>query len=318
MTPDLDCQPASSVATTFTHHIVQFRTELAPSLYETLALPEATADATYTITPAGAIVAVSRNDDPEYKSRRYHEAYLQLFDVDLEDIRSIVKFLNNNGPLSITSEDHLGFDWHSGFREVRRFVEDESREIGLEIADWDRMAGWSKHYSLVQSLSQFLWQATCIRDLIRAWRWYREDVAVLPDEWESPVWAYPDERFPCPSSPDEAAELLRQGIRSGLRPFHPELRIRAFDDDDRWSSDYGGSIAFYSICCLELFNLIVRDSELSRCQNQRCGRLFGLQEGRSQKGRHRSVGVKYCSLSCARAQAQRDYRHRKTRSRNEV
>lgn len=297
-----------------TPYIAEKRTTIAPSPPRLLALPEAPIGWRYAITPAGCILSVNTGGETP-APRQYHESFLQLFGLDLTDPGDITRFLNNNGPLGFAEGDDLGFDWHAGYgRLIRPVLEEAGREIAMEIADWDRQAGRTKHYGLIQSLAQFWWQATCLRDLIRAWRWYREDIVVEPQEWESPVWAEEDERFARPTSPEDAAELVRQGIRSGLRPFHPELRIKAYEGDTRWTADYGGGLGFYYICCLELFNLIVRDSALAQCANERCQRMFGLQEGRSQKGRHRSVGVKYCSLSCARAQAQRDYRRRQARA----
>jgi hypothetical protein len=279
-----------------------------------LPLPDAPLSAEYELTPAGGIVTVSRGKDSVGGPRPYHEAYLQLYALDLDDRDDIVRFLNANGPLSLPEDSrdlgHRGFDFHEGYKEVRELLEEAEHQLMLEIADWDRLAGYRKHYGYAGTLALFVWQAQCLRDLVRCWRWYREDIAVLLEEWESPVWTVEDEYFPMPTNPVEAAELLRQGIRTGLRPFHPELRIATFEEDPRLTTYYGGTVDFYSICCLELFNLIVRDTGLAQCANERCQRMFGLQEGRSQKGRHRSVGVKYCSLSCARAQAQRDYRRR--------
>lgn len=41
------------------------------------------------------------------------------------------------------------------------------------------------------------------------------------------------------------------------------------------------------------------------CANERCGREFVWQEGRSEQGQHRSKGVMYCSRACARAHVHR-------------
>jgi len=59
---------------------------------------------------------------------------------------------------------------------------------------------------------------------------------------------------------------------------------------------------------MELFNHIVEDARYLHCANTNCGRLFVRQQGRAQRGQHRTSGVKYCSPRCARAQAKRDKR----------
>jgi hypothetical protein len=272
----------------------------------------------YLITDAGAIVAVSHGPKWEIPPpREYHEAYLRLLALDLDNNESIEAWLNRFGPLAREEIDGpLGFDWHAAFhRSVEPWLADSTRDVIAELPEWDRMAGDDHHYTHVQTLASFVWQASCLRDVLRAWRWQRDGVAVAPEAWESPVWEEDDKRFPLPTSRRLAAELVRQGIRNGLVPFHPELRIKTHPRDDRWQTLYGGGHHFYFICCLELYNHIAADASLHRCANEHCQNLFVHQEGGAKHGQHRSVGVKYCSLSCARAQAQREYRRRTTSSR---
>lgn len=54
-------------------------------------------------------------------------------------------------------------------------------------------------------------------------------------------------------------------------------------------------------------------AEEKTCQNERCGAMFVLQEGRSKHKQFRADAI-YCSAKCARAQAQREYRRRQARS----
>jgi hypothetical protein len=70
-------------------------------------------------------------------------------------------------------------------------------------------------------------------------------------------------------------------------------------------------LPLYVICALELFNHIVADASYHTCANERCGKQFVNQQGRSAKGQHRSRGVFYCTPACARATAQRKYRRKK-------
>jgi hypothetical protein len=271
----------------------------------------------YLITPSGLIVAVHSVDRTESGRLPYHEAYLRLFDLDLNDPDAIVEFLERYGPLDLDELEHgpLGFTWHEGFyRHVAPALEKAARRHGYsDITALELDAGGDDadvFFTYISTLESFRWQARCLRDLVRAWRWYRDGVAVAPSEWESPVWAEHDEQFPMPTDRVSSAELLRQGIRSGLAPFHPELRIKVDQDDDRWEALYGGDITYYFICCLELYNHIAEHASLRTCANERCERLFVRQEGRAEHAQHRTTGVKYCSISCARAQAQREYRRR--------
>ena len=57
---------------------------------------------------------------------------------------------------------------------------------------------------------------------------------------------------------------------------------------------------------------VIEDIEIpaKQCANETCDRWFHVQEGRAEKRAPRKAGVLYCTVRCARAQAQREYRRR--------
>lgn len=60
---------------------------------------------------------------------------------------------------------------------------------------------------------------------------------------------------------------------------------------------------------LQLYNIFISDDPLRKCPL--CGDWFTRQRGRAKQGQYRvEGGVKFCSRSCAQAQANRDYRKR--------
>nr|WP_244211450.1 hypothetical protein [Streptomyces antibioticus] len=68
----------------------------------------------------------------------------------------------------------------------------------------------------------------------------------------------------------------------------------------------------YGASCLQLYNHIVEQAQYKICANESCGQFFVRQQGRSGGVQRKSEGVKYCSSRCAKAQAQRELRRRRT------
>ncbi len=128
-------------------------------------------------------------------------------------------------------------------------------------------------------------------------------------------------------SMDRLAELAADGLAGAERDEHdwdwlaewlnPALSAFQVRID---VGGFGGSVALpdvsaYSVAALQLLNDVAQKTPMLRCGNERCphGGLFTRQRGRARFGQHRTLGTKYCSSSCARAQGERDRRRRQRR-----
>ena len=232
-------------------------------------------------------------------SPRYsEEIYLELTALDLDDPQAIADFVNHFGELEVNLLHQQPLTWLD-------HDESYSDEVMVpKIYQAKRDAGIHPHMG--ETLIEFKWGATALRDLVAARRVVAGEIDPMDHAWESPIW----DRVPqdgteeLPWEEDGAISLLTVGLNYGLDPFSPVLL--------RGHESLFSDVSLYHVCCLELFNHIVEEAPYRRCANETCGRLFVRQRGRSVHGQHRSRGVKYCSAECARAQAQRAYRRRKS------
>lgn len=140
-----------------------------------------------------------------------------------------------------------------------------------------------------EAVAEFVLGATIVRDAVSAWRLLGgEDV-----HWHFARLADADD--------DDAAEYLNDVLASGLPSFSPTIAVGV----DASDNDPVLDLNLHRLCCLELFNHVAGANDFPRCANESCGRLFVRDE------RARRRGMRYCSRSCARAQAQREFRRRK-------
>lgn len=252
------------------------------------------------------------------------ETYLELCAVDLDDTASIERFVDRYGLLELRYSDHqgigekpmFGFFMHPGWETVSAELDaDLERAVtGLQQLDDDVKAGIME----VCPVSEFRYGARCMRDLVTAARVVRGELALADASWESPVWQYdadlPYKEYPWmpgreSDDPGGAASLLDSYLSDGLETFSPVVSTRGPKQSEDHLLEHDGTL--WEKLCLELFNHLAGQTAYKLCANERCGRLFVRQAGRSKHGQYRSHGVKFCSALCAKAQANRDYRRRK-------
>lgn len=243
------------------------------------------------------------------------EAYLELCAVDLDDIDAICKFVHRYGTLDLRHDhwggimdDSTGHGYY-GFRLARGWP-----AVHAKLVDDRTSASAAAGPGTfgITPISEFRYGALCMRDLVTAARVTRGELERTSARWVSPVWDGPHESFetyPWTEPKDDqsvggAESLLEIYLTDGLAAFHPRV----------WTRDTREEVVFdiplWQTMCLELFNHLAASAPYRVCASETCGRLFVQQSGRSRHGQHRAEGVKYCSSSCARAQANRMYRRR--------
>lgn len=101
-------------------------------------------------------------------------------------------------------------------------------------------------------------------------------------------------------------------LNTGLEAFPMHVRVEVPPKDD-WAFKMTAGPAIpdlYSAICLQLANDMAEGVVYRVCANEPCRRHFVRQLGGAVHGQYRTEGVMYCTISCAKAQAQRQYRRR--------
>jgi hypothetical protein len=236
------------------------------------------------------------------------ETYLRLAALDLEDEDAILRFVNAYGPLGVRLSD---MDAESDLVYRGFVLEPDSKRVVNELLATREAAEEAADDVVEETIHEFRFGARCLRDLLTAWRVCAGELVHEEASWVADCWPVRDRSPRLNDDPWERrgpARLLTMYLCSGLNPFSP----RVIDSD---GADLLTQIEceLYDVLCLELYNHIVAHAFYRHCANERCGRLFVRQSGRAEHGQHRSSGVRYCSATCARAQAQRAYRRRRAR-----
>jgi hypothetical protein len=134
--------------------------------------------------------------------------------------------------------------------------------------------------------------------------------------WEQADIAEPGRRVRDEVEDDIAGGWFVGAMNAGLEGVPPHVMSWGRLPGSGERLDYGEPhVDLYTGLTVQLFNLILDDLPIRTCANERCERMFTRQRGRAVYGNYRTVGVRFCSNSCAKAQAQREYRRRNKKGR---
>jgi hypothetical protein len=213
------------------------------------------------------------------------DALLQEFaDLDHLDPGALVAWMERFGPLVPVGHDRVG-----------DLAEPISKHYYYREHEEDL---WTYEFSEIALRVQLL------RAFGATWH------ALTEGDEDQLVGSWVANSLPEPSDPLKAVAWFADGLSAGLRTLSPRVVASAAGLQET-SDPFGPSLTSYNVLCGQLAEQISRGVRWLRCCNERCGRLFEVQRGRALYGQHRTVSVKYCSSSCARAQAQRAYAQRR-------
>ena len=251
------------------------------------------------------------------------ELYLrELLPLDLESPDEIRRFSEKWGQIARpgladvtpTAQSLIPDNASMWFGPTSEYVERVAADAEAATPQGHEWRGWQQPRNFLH-LDEFRTHAHVLRDLARIWDAQTKggDYSGVVAAWESKEFGM-SEAFALHSRPEPLLKLFFVAhLNHALQSFHVALEVEDHDDAVIGALRFGGwHPTPYAAMCLQLANHVAEHATYLHCANETCPRLFVRQEGRARHKQYRRQGVMYCSLSCARAQAQREYRRHHT------
>jgi hypothetical protein len=267
----------------------------------------------------------------EYRAGR-GETYLQLSQLDVDDIDAVLDYVSTFNVLDIRALDAPPVErqwygvaaprsetlrilrYYPGFGDAGRGSSYDSSLRAEVVARCEAERAAAPIWVINETLEEFRWGARAIRDLHAAWRCLRDGDDPRQVDWANPRMPQPEQSRNLAVS--TTATFLEHTVSDALRGFSPRMWLlddaqrRVFEMSPTPTTPEPLNVTMFEVLVLELFRHIVENASFKSCQNPACGQTFVRQEGGAAHGQSRMTGVMYCSRTCSRAVAQRRYRSR--------
>lgn len=236
------------------------------------------------------------------------QLYLQAFRrLDTGSPDDIARFVSLWGDFGTPWRDLIPLAWvpwadsTDDPRTIEAFIADRFPEIGqAESAEAQKPEQNNLGSFLPES---FRLKAGLLRDAIRVWLAVTGNIgeSEFRTSWES-KWAH------IPTNLDSAmTDFFIPLLNQALTPFSP---IVYRPEGDR-TAPVGSRYSTYNLVAVQLYNDVMKNTEIHTCENPACRNLFTVQTGRALHGQGRKRGTKYCSSHCSSAISSANYRRRR-------
>lgn len=225
---------------------------------------------------------------------------------------SSASYLNRNVTVNVrtgvyTVESQEGFDTH--WELIRqRFLYDLGHSLWIpDDPSTDREPQHGKTLMVLPVLEYSRYRFRAIQAVLDSWAVRQGAIGDSSGDTATPALSGPwvDRELPPPASDLDALDTMVRSLNNYLSGMGPHLSLEG--DQAWWQPVPRLTAAMF----LQVHAFVSEGLPARRCANEACRQWFTRQQGRAQHGQRRTVGVMYCSSSCAKAQTQREYRRRK-------
>lgn len=125
--------------------------------------------------------------------------------------------------------------------------------------------------------------------------------------WEEAGYKFSEKKF----ARIEARSMFKNRLIHGLGMMSLTPIFDFKDDQEEERANTSAKSGLYQAACLQIYNFYKTNKPISQCSHENCNIFFSTATGYGHSRKNKEMGLKYCSIRCARNASQLAYRRRK-------